>query len=189
MTSPLRIDRVLGDRPFAEVGEPALAVAEESRGLLAVAGTYEFVTAPVGVYDVGDLGCRALLRSGYPVHAMAFHPTFPLLVVGTGRYDGGYFFEGELLLMDLETSTEVSLIEHPLGRQVLALEWLTGQELRVLMAPPDDWQDKDAWAEGHVAVVRRRDWRVVPPGSSWPDRGSLRLALTAGRTPAVRSPV
>lgn len=165
VTSPLRIDRVLGDRPFAEVGEPALAVAGESRGLLAVAGTYEFGTAPVGVYDVGDLGCRALLRSGYPVHAMAFHPTFPLLVVGTGRYDGGYFFEGELLLMDLETSTGVSLIEHPLGRQVLALEWLTGQELRVLMAPPDDWQDKDAWAEGHVAVVRRRDWRVVPPRS------------------------
>jgi hypothetical protein len=96
---------------------------------------------------------------------MAFHPVLPLLTVGTGRYDGGYFFEGELLLMDLETGTAVSLIEHPLGRQVLALEWLTGQELRVLMAPPDDWQDKDAWAEGHVAVVRRRDWRVVRPKS------------------------
>jgi hypothetical protein len=165
VTSSLCIDRVLGDRPFAEVGEPALAVADESRGLLAVAGTYEFGTAPVGVYDVGDLGCRALVRSGYPVHAMAFHPTFPLLAVGTGRYDGGYFFEGELLLVDLETCSGVSLIEHPLGRQVLGLEWLTGQELRLLMAPPDDWQDKDAWAEGHVAVVRRRDWRVVPPRS------------------------
>lgn len=91
---------------------------------------------------------------------MAFHPTFPLLVVGTGRYDGGYFFEGQLLLLDLETSTGVSLIEDPLGRQVLALEWLTGQELRVLMAPPDDWQDKKAWAEGHVVVMRRHDWRV-----------------------------
>lgn len=165
VTGPLRINRDLGDRPFAEIGEPALAVADKGRGLLAVAGTYEFGAAPVGVYDVGDLACRALLRSGYPVHAMAFHPALPVLVVGTGRYDGGYFFEGELLLLDLETGTAVSLIEHPLGRQVLALEWLTGQELRVLMAPPDDWQDKDAWAEGHVAVVRRRDWRVVPPKS------------------------
>lgn len=165
MTSPLRINRVLGDRPFAEIGEPALAVADKSRGLLAVAGTQEFGPAPVGVYDVDDLSCRALLRSGYPVHAMAFHPTFSLLVIGTGRYDGGYFFDGELLLMDLETGTGVSLIEDPLSRQVLALEWLTGQELRVLMAPPDDWQDIDAWAEGHVAVVRRPDWRVVPPRS------------------------
>ncbi|GHJ47339.1 hypothetical protein Cs7R123_46810 [Catellatospora sp. TT07R-123] len=165
MTSALRIDRVLGDRPFAEIGEPALAVADESRGLLAVAGTDKFGTAPVGVYGIGDLGCRAILRSGHPVHAMAFHPTSPLLAVGTGGYDGGYFFEGELLLMDLETGAGVSLIEDPLGRQVLALEWLTGQELRVLMAPPDDWQDKQAWTDGHVAVVRRRDWRVVPPRS------------------------
>jgi hypothetical protein len=37
-----------------------------------------------------------------------------------------------------------SLIEHELGRQVLGLEWLSEQELHVLMAPPDDWQDKDA---------------------------------------------
>ncbi|MDX2296630.1 MULTISPECIES: hypothetical protein [Streptomyces] len=34
-----RIDRILGDRPFAEVGEPALTVRDENRGLLAVAGT------------------------------------------------------------------------------------------------------------------------------------------------------
>ncbi|WP_327129667.1 hypothetical protein [Streptomyces sp. NBC_01727] len=33
------------------------------------------------------------------------------------------------------------------------------------MAPPDDWQDKDAWSEGHVAMVHRLDWRVVPPRS------------------------
>ncbi|MEU9367122.1 hypothetical protein AB0D71_20835 [Streptomyces avermitilis] len=171
MTISFRIDRILGDRPFAEVGDPVLAVDDEGRGLLAVAGTYLAVagvhefgsTAPVGVYGIDDLTCRALLRARYPVHAMAFHPKLPLLVVGTGDYDGGYFFEGELLLLDLETGSATSLIEHELGRQVLGLEWLSEQELRVLMAPPDDWQDKDAWNEGHVAVVHRPDWRVVPP--------------------------
>ncbi|WP_329537727.1 hypothetical protein OG568_56370 (plasmid) [Streptomyces sp. NBC_01450] len=96
---------------------------------------------------------------------MAFHPRLPLLAVGTGGYDGGYFFEGELLLLDLETGTATSLIEHELGRQVLGLEWLNEQELRVLMAPPDDWQDKDAWVEGHVAVVHQPDWRSVAPRS------------------------
>ncbi|MFD7873603.1 hypothetical protein ACFV5G_05650 [Streptomyces sp. NPDC059766] len=162
MTVPFRIDRVLGDRPFAEAGDPTLAVGDERRRLLAVAGTHEFgSTAPVGVYGTDDLACRALLRARYPVHTMAFHPTLPLLVVGTGGYDGGYFFEGELLLLDLETGMPTSLIEHELGRQVLGLEWLDEQALRVLMAPPDDWQDKDAWAEGHVAVVRRLDWSAV----------------------------
>ncbi|MFF6888000.1 hypothetical protein ACFY9F_32970 [Streptomyces sp. NPDC012421] len=173
MTVSLRIDRILGDRPFAEVGDPALAVSDTYRGLLAVAGTHAAVAgvtdfgsiAPVGVYDTGNLACRALLRARYPVHAMAFHPRLPLLAVGTGRYDGGYFFEGELLLLDLETGRSTSLIEHELGRQVLGLEWLGEQELRVLMAPYDDWQDEDAWNEGHVAVVRRPDWRAVPPRS------------------------
>ncbi|WP_157878336.1 hypothetical protein [Streptomyces torulosus] len=34
MTISLRIDRILGDRPFAEVGDPVLAVDAEDRGLL-----------------------------------------------------------------------------------------------------------------------------------------------------------
>ncbi|MBJ6998534.1 hypothetical protein JG491_00120 [Streptomyces sp. CRPSP2-6A1] len=173
MTVSFRIDRLLGDRPFAEVGDPALAVDDKCRGLLAVAGTHVAVAgvpdfgsiAPVGVYDTENLACRALLRARYPVHAMAFHPRLSLLAVGTGDYDGGYFFEGELLLLDLVTGKNTSLIKHELGRQVLGLEWLSEQELRVLMAPYDDWQDKDAWNEGHVAVVRRPDWRAVPPRS------------------------
>jgi hypothetical protein len=162
----LSVDRILGDRPFAEIGDPALAVSDDRRGLLGVAGTSGFGgRVPVGVYGTGDLACRALFRSRHPVHAMAFHPTLPLLAVGTGRYDGGYFFEGEPLLLSLETGTAVSVIEHRLGRQVLGLEWLDEESLRVLMAPPDDWQDRDAFAEGHVAVVRRTDWTAVPPAS------------------------
>ncbi|WNZ08031.1 hypothetical protein [Streptomyces sp. 11x1] len=113
--------------------------------------------------------------------------------MGTGNYDGGYFFEGELLLLDLESGTATSLIEDGPGRQVLGLEWLDDQRLRVLTAPPDDWDDEDAWTEGHIAVVRRADWRAVPPRSvprtrSWPAHGWRPRARTAGSTPAGRSP-
>jgi hypothetical protein len=170
--------RILGDRPFAESGEPVLAVVAEGR--LAVAGDFvhESRRATVAVYDIGDLTCRAVLPSRYPVHALAFHPTLPLLAVGTGSYDGGYFFEGELLLLDLETSTAVSLFEHELGRQVLGLEWLDDQELRLLMAPPDDWQDQAARVEGHVALVRRDDWRSVAPESIEPEElAGLRIPM------------
>ncbi|MFE4176854.1 hypothetical protein ACFRR7_33240 [Streptomyces sp. NPDC056909] len=52
---------------------------------------------------------------------MAFHPGPPLLAVGTGSYDGGYSFEGELLLLDLEAGTAASLIVHDPGHQVLSL--------------------------------------------------------------------
>jgi hypothetical protein len=94
----------------------------------------------------------------FPCTRWPFTPPRPVLVVGTGAYDGGYFFEGELLLLNLETGEAASLIEHPLGRQVLSLQWLSEWELRMVMAPPDDWQDRDAWTEGHVAVVHRPDW-------------------------------
>ncbi|MFG2909806.1 hypothetical protein ACGF13_32705 [Kitasatospora sp. NPDC048286] len=181
MTSPLRVLRVLGDRPFAEVGRPALAVPDEGRGLLAVAGERGFArTATVGVYGTGDLGCRAVLRTRFPVHALAFHPHAPLLAVGTGAYDGGYFFEGELLLLDWETGATTSLLEHDFGRKVLGLSWLDDRALRVLMAPPDDWKDRKAHVEGHVAVLRRPDWRTTAPRSVTP------ADLAGPRVPAPR---
>ncbi|MFB7469510.1 hypothetical protein [Kitasatospora sp. NPDC056184] len=166
MTSPFPVRRVLGTRPFAEAGHPVLTESDGGRGLLAVAGEPGFAgAATVGVYGAGDLRCRAVLRARFPVHALAFHPTAPLLAVGTGAYDGGYLFEGELLLLDWETGATTSLIEPPFGREVLGLTWLDEQALRVLMAPPDDWKDRKAHVEGHLAVVRRADWRSVAPGS------------------------
>ncbi|WP_158835691.1 PQQ-binding-like beta-propeller repeat protein [Streptomyces sp. NRRL S-350] len=182
MTSPLRVLRVLGERPFAEAGEPALAVSDEECGLLAVAGEPGFAqNATVAVYDTGDLGCLAVLRTRFPVQALAFHPTEPLLAVGTGEYDGGYFFEGELLLLDWETGAARSLIEGDLGRQVLGLTWLDGQALQVLMAPYDDYKDeRTAHVEGHVAVVRRPDWHTVTPHSLTPSD------LAGPRVPAPR---
>ncbi|MFF7459662.1 hypothetical protein [Kitasatospora sp. NPDC008115] len=181
--TPLPADRDGSGDPVAEVGDPVLAVADKRRSLVAVAGAHEYDEAKtVGVFHVTDRARRRwLLSSQYPVNAMAFHPTRPLLAVGSGEYDGGYLFEGELLLIRLETGTALSLIEHDFGRQVLALEWLNDQDLRVLMAPPDDWKDSKAHVEGHVAVVCRADWTAV---------GAKSLTgrdLAGPRVPAPRS--
>lgn len=151
---------------FLGIGDPLLVVHEEGRRLLAVAGTDAHGrTTPVAVYNSRSFARSTLIRSRFPVHALAFHPRRPLLAIGTGRYDGGYFFEGELLLLNLKTGAVASLIEHEIGRQVLGLEWLDEQSLRVLMAPPDDWRDEAAHEDGHVAVVDRADWTGVPAQS------------------------
>lgn len=71
MTTRFRIDRILGDRPFAEIGDPTLAVRDGDRACRmvagacgAVAGMQEFgCIAPVGVYGTDDL-VRLLLRRG-----------------------------------------------------------------------------------------------------------------------------
>ncbi|MBL1082962.1 hypothetical protein JK359_13380 [Streptomyces actinomycinicus] len=166
-----------GTDPFSAVADPALAVRDEERGLLAVAGRRAYaVPAPVVVFDTADPGRQVLTHSRFPVQAMAFHPRLPLLAVGTGRYDGGYFFEGELLLVHLGTGETRSLIEHEIGRQVLRLEWAGAHTLRILMAPPDDWQDRRARVEGHVAVVHRDDWAAVPARSlTGPDLAGPRV--------------
>ncbi|MFH8704431.1 hypothetical protein [Streptomyces rubrogriseus] len=89
---------------FLGVGDPFQVVHDEQRGLLAVAGAPAHGRAtPVAVYDSRSFVRRALVRSRFPVHALAFHPRHPLLAVGAGKYDGGYFFEGELLLLVLES--------------------------------------------------------------------------------------
>lgn len=85
-----------------------------------MAGTRVSDLAPVGVCALGDLSCLALLRTSRPVHTMVFHPTLPLLAIGTGGYDGGYYFEGELLLLDLVSGTASSLFADRLGREVRA---------------------------------------------------------------------
>ncbi|MEU8773497.1 hypothetical protein [Streptomyces sp. NPDC048606] len=185
MTFSFSVDRILGDRSFAEIGYPTLAVTDERRGLVAVAGTHGFPEHPtVGLYDTATLSCRALIRSRDVVQAMAFHPTLPLLAVGTGSYDGGYSFSGDLLLLDLETGTSVSACKPWEGPQILKLEWLDTQRLRILMAPSDDWEDSEAHAQGHSAVVFQPDWTTVPPESidplNWPAPGSRHPGLTAG---------
>ncbi|MFJ8477092.1 hypothetical protein [Kitasatospora sp. NPDC094011] len=175
-------DRPVADGPFAELGDPCLAVTDKRRGLVAVAGVRaDGEVGAVGLFRVTDRARRRwLLGSPYPVNAMAFHPSRPLLAVGTGEYDGGYHFEGELLLVDLEDGTVRSLIGHAFGRQVLGLKWLNDQELRVLMAPYDDWEDDGAHREGHLAVVRRADWAAVGAGSL------TERDLTGPRGPAPR---
>lgn len=170
------VRRVLGNGPFAEIGEPALAVVDDHSRRVAVGGDLGLVqwsgsgTADsrwtghrIGVYEQDGLRCRYLVRSWYPVRSLAFHPALPLLAVGTGRYDGGYSFEGELLLIHLGSGDVVSALQYP--REVLGVEWRSETALRLLLAPCDDWENPQAHEQGHAVVVARADWSAVGQGT------------------------
>ncbi|MFE6165854.1 PQQ-binding-like beta-propeller repeat protein [Streptomyces sp. NPDC056486] len=186
MTLAPIVRRVLGDGPFAEMGEPALAVADERSRTVAVGGDLGHIqwsgsgTADsrwtghrIGVYERDGLRCLHLVRSGYPVRSLAFHPVLPLLAVGTGHYDGGYFFRGELLLIHLDSGDVVSALQHP--REVLGVEWRSERALRLALAPCDDWENPQAHEQGHAAVVARSDWSAVEQGAI----GAEELTATA----------
>ncbi|MEU9081236.1 PQQ-binding-like beta-propeller repeat protein [Streptomyces sp. NPDC048357] len=164
--------RVFGDGPFAEIGRPRAAVAHAPSGLIAVGGDVgrlkwnghgsgdrRWIEHRIGVYERDGLRCRHLVPSREEVNCLAFHPVLPLLAVGTGGYDGGCFFTGELLLVRLDTGEAVSVLPYP--REVVRAEWQSPTALRLTMAPSDDWQNPGAHRQAHTAVIERPDWARV----------------------------
>ncbi|MFC8722942.1 hypothetical protein [Kitasatospora sp. NPDC057198] len=154
---------------LAPLGEPAVAVADPERRLLAVACADGYGEAlDLGLFETG--AAPRLVRRltfGLSVNALAFHPELPLLAVGTGDYDGGHRFEGGLFLVDLDAPSRGprALFARRTDRQVLALHWPDPQRLRLHLAPPDDEGDRAAHTEAHTVLLHRTDWTAVPSGS------------------------
>jgi hypothetical protein len=162
----LPVNRVLGAGPFVEIGHPT-AVAT-SGDLIAVGGTLGHPQwsardvasrsrphagwEPVGVYRAADLACLNVITTDWPVNAVAFHPTLPLLAIGTGSYDGGYAYEGELLLLDLRSWQVTSVLEA--HREVVSLAWDDEWTLGIAVMPRTDEEPE----EPLLLTARRPDW-------------------------------
>lgn len=147
-TSP-RTLRVLGGGAFCEVGLPTRV--EVGSHKVAVGGHAGVPQWPgydaqrskgrtrwhrVGVYDLATLECEALVQLRWPPLALKFHPERALLAIGSGSYDGGYLFEGELTLLDLETGVAASVLDR--NREVLDVAWGESGELRLVVSPTDE---------------------------------------------------
>ncbi|MGW4895876.1 outer membrane protein assembly factor BamB family protein [Kitasatospora sp. NPDC004240] len=170
MSEPLSVRRVLGGGPFAEIGDPVAIARCERRRLIAVGGDLGDLGWPgrsvkewdghrVGVYGLDGLDCRLVVGARRPVLSVDLHPALPLLAVGTGAYDGGYCFEGELLLVDLTDGQVVSALRH--GREVRRVRWREdGRTLELRLSPYDD-QTEDAFTHDFAALVERDDWLAV----------------------------
>ncbi|KUL70654.1 MULTISPECIES: hypothetical protein [unclassified Streptomyces] len=174
MPDELNVHRVLGDQPFAEIGRPVWAVTDSPHRCVVVAGdlghvmwrgTGQWFGHRIGVYEAGTLRPRHVVASRHPVCAVEPHPELPLVAVGTGRYDGSWDFEGELLLLHLETGRVTNLLSK--SRQVRHLRWLEDGRLAMLLSP----EDKDGgFRKGFELAVAADDWLSAPSGLIDPDR-------------------
>ncbi|GGU70133.1 hypothetical protein GCM10010211_39720 [Streptomyces albospinus] len=175
---PLTVRRVFGDQPYTEVGHPGTAVRDERLGLLAVAGGLRHPQWPgrdaakgwtrtrIGVYDADAPRCRQLLRARWSVSALRFHPTLPLLAIGTGAWS----HEGELLLLNLASGRVLSLLAEP--RNVCGLRWSDARTLEVFLTPDDDVLE--AGGDSALrAVVEHDDWSAAGNPTSAPSPGEL----------------
>ncbi|MGI5244585.1 hypothetical protein [Dactylosporangium sp. CA-139066] len=187
------MDRVLGGGPLREIGRPRVVAIAPGGDRLAIGGELgraqwhgHDVAArsrshrgwyPLAVYRADDLSCEHLVTTGWPANAIAFHPTLPLVAVGTGSYDGGWSYEGELVLLDLTTGAAVSLLQYP--REVRRVAWADPQTLDLVLAVPCD-EDEEQYATTSLACsIRRDDW----------DRATARmLRAPYGETPVPDGP-
>ncbi|UKY47638.1 hypothetical protein [Streptomyces inhibens] len=171
MHQPLTIHRIFGGRPYAEIGFPTTAVRDERLGLLAIGGALGTMQWPgwdaargwtrsrVGVYTADGARCHHLLRSHWPVSVLRFHPSLPLLAIGTG----GWSQEGELLLLNLDSGKVVSVMEGRY-RHICGLRWLDDRTLEVFLAPDDEEDLDDDGPDALRYVIECEDWTAATDG-------------------------
>ncbi|MHA6758745.1 PQQ-binding-like beta-propeller repeat protein [Streptacidiphilus sp. PAMC 29251] len=132
----------------------------------------------IGIYSLDGLRCRGVVSSRWPVNTVQIHPTLPLAAVGTGCYDGGYAFEGELLMLDLGAGRCSSVLQY--AREIRAVEWAGPSTLDVVAAPYDDHEDDEAHTHGYAFSLECDDWTTVP------DRAFTPLQQSGPRVPLAR---
>jgi hypothetical protein len=162
--------RVFGQAPFAEIGDPT-AVAS-SADLIVVGGdlggaqwngrsVYDRSDRSTGWFPVGfyspQLICVRVLTSRWEVNSVAVDPSGHLVAIGTGSYDGGSAFEGELLIHDVVNGTTTSVLDEL--RCVEYVEWADERTLSMTLAPPTD-EDAPDWKglEFESFTLHRDDW-------------------------------
>lgn len=112
----IRLEEELTPTTLAEVGQPTGVSLGRGGELLAVASTFGDLYMPgralhgghrlkyrLSLYTRGGVRLGVMDHASFPINEVVIHPVRPWVAVATGSYDGGYLFEGELLLWDWET--------------------------------------------------------------------------------------
>lgn len=87
-----------------------------------------------------------------PINDVAFHPTKPLVALGAGSYDGGYCFDGQLVLWDWAESSSQSLRAIP---EVVRLRFSAdGHDIEAFVRPWDDGAGDGPLTEPYDALFR-----------------------------------
>lgn len=144
----LALEGILDHFALAEVGIPYGLFRGRDDSCVAVASGFGHLYWPGrATYSGQQLRHRLSLYQGtpprrvavfdgarYDINDVSLHPTRRLAAVATGSYDGGYLFEGELLLWDWERGTRVSLL--PENREATRCRFNeNGTQLSVLLRP------------------------------------------------------
>lgn len=119
--------------------------------------------APLAVFD--DMGL--------PITDVAFHPTLPVVAIGAGRYDGGFEFEGDLVLWNWVTGER----QRPFAQVpevILARFDAAGDRLEVFTRPwNEEWDGQKLGDDVAFKAVYRLETPLpaVTSATNMPDIG------------------
>lgn len=165
----LTLNSELTPQSFAEIGRPAGGFQRADGQAIALCSDFEFLYWPGrAIYQGHRLRHRLSLyaknferllglfdAARFPINDVAFHPTQPIAAIGTGSYDGGYMFEGDLWLWNWETGETRSLLGE--SREVVQCRFVDEQRLAVTLRPRDEEEydnlDEDEAFETCVGLV------------------------------------
>ncbi len=156
----------LGDAFSAPLGRLSGIWDDRRSKLVAVAGNFDLMYWPGRATYSGhrlrhrltllERDCKRRIAvcdaARFPINDVALHPVQPIVAVATGVYDGGYMFEGDLLLWNWRTGE----VRRPLAesREVVACRFVDDSRLAVLLRPRDEEEYGEANAfETFVGVV------------------------------------
>jgi len=104
--------------PFLS-GMGIISAAKHTSDIIAIGSAFRLLTQPparaaytgqslrnrVAIYkEESPISIAWYDNIKYPINDIAFHPTEPVIAIATGSYDGGFSFEGELIVWNWESN-------------------------------------------------------------------------------------
>jgi len=192
MTS-LELETVFGGDAFAGTGRPSGVYPSPDGQLVAIAGSFGHYQWPgrslassrsflhsVGVYSSKTLDLVAQIDAGmHEVNHIAWHPAQPILSISCGNYDGGYYFEGELILWNIGSGRRVSALD---GSRQIEESSFDANDNVILIALPrtDEFKPWDEVPLYEITVPsdiwRRFKDRCIPAYDQLPEGETARRA-------------
>ncbi|MCA0972397.1 hypothetical protein LCM20_17520 [Halobacillus litoralis] len=142
---PLRLDEVFNQLPWFGVLSPTDIAYYPSENLVAVGSTYEpesyrsihFESLKrVVIFHSVTKEAVAVYEHSLPIHKIVFHPELPILMIAYGSYDGGFKFEGNVIVWNYKTNTSYQLLEK--SREVVDVWFDEKVRLFITVSPEDD---------------------------------------------------
>lgn len=113
--------KIYGRNYFDEITDPKKLFEFQEQNLIGIAHSYygqwsgrhiNIQKECLSFYRIDSLELIAHIDSlKYPVNDIDIHEDKKLILIGTGSYDGGCFFEGELFIFDLKNKSQTKIIE------------------------------------------------------------------------------